>query len=324
VSLSLTNEPTSLTPVFDRFAIWGTSAVVGVTSPASLGDARRLLDEELVAIEEAASRFRPGTEILALNASAGTGPVKVSANLMDLVNCSIAAAELTAGACDPTVASSLIALGYDTDFDRLVDVGDLDRSLIHAAPGISGIVCDPEASTVSLPEGVTLDLGATAKARAADRAAVRIATTLGVGTIVDLGGDLRIAGSAPSDGWQVGITDEARSGRRSSSQEVVAVNGGAIASSSSGVRRWRRGDEEFHHVIDPTTGWPAVTPWRLATVAAATCVEANAFSTAALVWGNDALFELPQRSLAARLVNHDGAVERIGGWPLPAEEGTDR
>ena len=59
----------------------------------------------------------------------------------------------------------------------------------------------------------------------------------------------------------------------------------------------------------------------MVTISAGTCVEANAFSTAAIVWGEDALFEIPQRSLVARLVRHDGTIERLGGWPLPETEG---
>ena len=101
---------------------------------------------------------------------------------------------------------------------------------------------------------------------------------------------------------------------------MITVTAGAIASSSTAVRTWQRGDEIAHHVIDPTTGEPAARVWSMVTVAASTCVAANSLSTAALVWGEDALFELPQRSMAARLVRPDGTVERVGGWPDPIRQ----
>jgi thiamine biosynthesis lipoprotein len=303
------------TPAFDRFGIWGTSAVVGVADPLQLAVARSMLDEELALIEQAASRFRPGTEILALNAAAGTGPVVVTPVLLDLVRCALSADAMTDGACDPTVGDALIALGYDRDFDEL---GHADPTLeVEPAPGTSGITIDVGASTVALPAGVHLDLGATAKARAADRAAERIAAELGCGVLVDLGGDLRTAGTPPADGWQIGITTEARTGSTDHVDEVITVTAGAVASSSTSVRTWRRGDEVAHHVIDPATGSPAARVWSMVTVAASTCVMANSLSTAALVWGEDALFELPQRSMAARLVRIDGTIERVGGWPEP-------
>lgn len=305
-------------PGFDRFSIWGTSVVLGTTDPSRVKPARAILDEELAKIEQAASRFRPGTEILALNEAAGTGPVAISETMVDLIECAITADMATGGACDPTVADSLVTLGYDRDFDQLGDAG-IDLTA-RPAPGTSGIVLDRAAGTVSLPTSVHLDLGATAKARAADLCASRIADAFGCGALVDIGGDLRTAGPPPPDGWQIGISLEARSGKLDSVDEVIAVTAGAIASSSTGVRTWRGGDAMLHHIIDPVTGWPTTTPWTMVTVAAGTCVEANGLSTASLVWGEDALFELPQRSVAARLVRADGTVERIGGWPVPEHE----
>ena len=213
-------------PVFDRFSIWGTSAVLGVTDPAKIAEARLQLDLELELIEQAASRFRDGTEILELNRRAGQGAIEVSPVLLDLIVCALDADAETAGACDPTVADALIALGYDRDFDDVEDSSTI--SATTPAPGTSGIIVDPAAMTVDLPLGVHLDLGATAKARAADRAAIAIAGSLRTGVLVDLGGDLRTAGEAPTDGWKIGITTEARSGRIDAVDEVISVTAGLI------------------------------------------------------------------------------------------------
>ncbi len=312
------STPAPDAPAFERFSIWGTSALVGVTDPSLLASARTILDEVLHDVERAASRFHEGTEILSLNAAAGSGPVSVSPLLFDLIAHAVWAANFTDGACDPTVGDALIALGYDRDFDALGEAEGEAPGLASPAPGIGGIILDAAASTVSLPHDVHLDLGSTAKARTSDLAAERIAETLGTGVLVDLGGDLRIAGPIPDGGWSVGIVESTRDDD-SPLAEVVAVHGGGVASSSNGVRRWRRGGAEFHHVIDPATGQSAPEVFRLVTVGAGTCVEANALSTAALVWGEDALFELPQRSVYGRLVRVDGTVERVGGWPEPAD-----
>ena len=309
-------------PGVESFSVWGTSALVMTMDANALGAARKILDGVLAEVEQAASRFREGTEILSLNAAAGMGPVVVTPMLFDLVAHAIFAANLSDGACDPTVADSLLALGYDQDFDSLGNAELQSRALgpVSPAPGVSGIVLDESASTISLPSNVHLDLGSTAKARAADLAAAAIYEQTGSGCLVDLGGDLRICGPVPVGGWAIGIVESTRTHSDDDVQETIGVNGGGVASSSNAVRHWKRGDQDLHHVIDPATGWPAKRIFRLITVAAPTCVEANALSTAALVWGEDALFELPQRSIAARLVREDGTVERVGGWPEPIKE----
>ena len=298
-------------PLLDSFSIWSTSVVFGVTEPRRLTAARAILDQVLADVEQAASRFRPGTEILQVNKLAGQGPLPISPMLADLVAHALWAADVTDGACDPTVADALVALGYDRDFDE-IDAGAPANA--RPTPGTAGILLDPERRALLLPAGTHLDLGATAKARAADMAAVAIAEQLETGVLVDIGGDLRAAGPPPPGGWRVGITASARN-PLGVIEEVVAITAGGVASSSSVVRSWTAGDDRRHHIVDPRTGSSATTSFSLVTVAAPTCVEANAFSTAAVVWGENALFELPQRGLVARLVRHDGTVERIGGWP---------
>ncbi len=101
----------------------------------------------------------------------------------------------------------------------------------------------------------------------------------------------------------------------SSAECVVAVWDGGLASSGTTVRTWSRAGWPLHHIIDPTTGWPAAAVWRLVTVGARTCIEANTASTAAIVWGEDAPFRLAQIGLPARLVRADGTVVAVGSWP---------
>ncbi|MDX6222320.1 MAG: FAD:protein transferase, partial [Frankiales bacterium] len=77
----------------------------------------------------------------------------------------------------------------------------------------------------------------------------------------------------------------------------------------------RRSGRDLHHIIDPRTGAPAATCWRTVTVAGASCVDANAASTAAIVMGAAAEEWLAGLGLPARLVGEDGSVVTVGGWP---------
>ena len=299
----------------EHFSVWGTSATLAVTGTQHLAEARAILDDVLSATTTAASRFDSDSEISRLNAK---GSVAASPWFLSLLHQALRAFELSDGLCDPTIAPSLISLGYDQDFDALT-ASDEAIPATNPAPGWSAITIGDD-GTVTLAEGAGIDLGATAKAAAADAAATTIATQLGCGVLVDLGGDLRIAGPAPQGGWAIGMAKSAKSAvAERDIDEVVALAAGAMTSSSSIVRTWQRDGTTLHHIIDPRTGRSAQTPWAMASVVAANAVDANALSTAAIIWGEDAIFELAQRSTQARLLRHDGSIERVGGWVEPTE-----
>jgi thiamine biosynthesis lipoprotein len=167
---------------------------------------------------------------------------------------------------------------------------------------------------VRIPAGIRLDLGATAKALAADRAAGAVEHATGAGTLVSLGGDIATAGRVPPGGWLVHVTDDHRSSADAAGQ-TVAISTGALATSSTTTRRLCREGRTVHHIFDPDTGHPTESPWRTVSVTAASCVYANIASTAAIVLGRRAPKWLMRHGLAARLLAADGTVLRIGGWP---------
>ncbi|GLY38595.1 FAD:protein FMN transferase [Amycolatopsis sp. NBRC 101858] len=187
---------------------------------------------------------------------------------------------------------------------------------VHAtpAPGWHRVLFDPALRLVVLPRGVQLDLGATAKALAADRAAGRIHAALGCGVLVNLGGDLRVAGPEPTGGWQVALGDDhADAVARPDGQ--VALTAGGLATSGTARRRWRHAGRTVHHIVDPRTGDVAEPLWRTVSVAAKSTVDANTASTAAVVLGADAPGWLAARRLPARLTSDAGDVVTTPGWP---------
>jgi thiamine biosynthesis lipoprotein len=294
-----------------RSTRWSTRIEVVVTDPTVVVAASRLLDAELDRVESAVSRFRPDSEISRLCRESAGRPVPVSRDLYDALDIALAAAAATDGAVDPTVGAALARLGYDRDFAEVA--AGVDGTLPRPAPvpGWRSIVLDLEGSTATVPVGTVLDLGATAKAWAADRAAERIAVELGCGVLVSLGGDLAVR-SAPDGGFTVGVADICGD---PDAPTAVSVTAGGLATSGVGNRHWLLGGTPVHHLVDPSTGLPAPTCWRTVTVVAGSCVGANTASTACLVLGDGAPAWLAARSLPARLVAHDGTVVTIAGWP---------
>lgn len=294
------------------FPALGTTAVVVVTGRSPVHRAREILEEELKGIDLACSRFRSDSELSRVNAAAGRR-VHVSSLFIEALEAGLRAAQLTDGIVDPTVGCALRAIGYDRDFALIPD-----RPPRHAAgavvPGWRTVRLDRNAGTVSLPAGAELDLGATAKALAADRASRQIAEQLGVGVLVSLGGDVSVSGKAPAGGWPVGIADDHRQSA-SIDKEAVSINAGGLATSSTTARRWAVRDGAMHHIVDPRLGSSAAAVWRTVSVAAGSCLDANIASTAAIIQGHEAPVWLHRLGLPSRLVSSEGRVMRLGLWP---------
>lgn len=297
------------------FRALGTTAVVATAEDALAGDACAAVERELEAIDRACSRFRPDSELARVNAARGNA-VAIGPLLLEALRVALDAARESDGLVDPTVGGALRAAGYDSTF-RIVAArnGDTFKARFAEVPGWQTVELDEQAATVRVPAGVELDLGATAKALACDRAATAAAAAAG-SALVALGGDIAVAGEPPDGGWPVRISDD-HAARLDSPGPTVALAGGGLATSSTTVRRWRSGSTELHHLVDPRTGRPTASPWRTVSVAAKTCVDANVASTASFML-DDAPAWLAARRLPARLVSVGGVSTLVGGWPEEA------
>jgi thiamine biosynthesis lipoprotein len=296
----------------------GTTATVVVDRDDALSRASEILRNRLERFDDACSRFRADSDLTRACTSDGA-PVRVDPLLLRAVEIAIDAAEQTGGLVDPTLGAALRRAGYDATFELVQR-----RTSWRVAPPPAAeharwrhVRIDESRRTLTVPRGVELDLGATAKALAADLSAGAIAEELGCGTLVCLGGDVAVAGTA-SQSWIVRIADD-HATPLDAEGPVVCLQRGGLATSGSAVRRWRTDTGEAHHLIDPRSGRPAREVWKTVTVAAETCVAANVASTAAYVLGETAIGWLAERGLAARLVSAGGELRHTDAWPLRAE-----
>jgi thiamine biosynthesis lipoprotein len=173
---------------------------------------------------------------------------------------------------------------------------------------------DPDTRVLSMPRGTVLDLGATAKAHAADLVAERCAQRLPGGFLINFGGDIAVSGPPPDGGWDVGVEDA-----NGDVCQVVVSTGQAIATSSTSRRSWMGSGGRRHHIIDPRTGESAEVVWTQVTCAGVTALEANAASTAGVILGERAPQWLTDRGVPARLERAAGQVVVTPGWPDPEE-----
>ncbi|AMM32260.1 ApbE-like lipoprotein [Sinomonas atrocyanea] len=272
-----------------RVAVADSSAL-----PAALASVTALLRR----VDQAASSYRADSELAVLQRSGGG---TVSPLLAHLIRAALDVAERSGGDVVPTLGRELTSLG----FGPLEEDAAPEAPVLRPAESWRGISL--EGNELTLPRGVVLDLGATAKAAAADLAARGLRDELGTSVLVSLGGDIATAGD---DAWEILVQDLPGD----PATQVRLTGGWAMATSSTQKRR--RG-ASVHHILDPWTALPAPATWRSVTVAAPDCLSANMASTAAIVRGPAAVARLRESGFPARLVRDDGGVIELGGWPAP-------
>jgi thiamine biosynthesis lipoprotein len=264
--------------------------------------------ERIRALEARWSRFLDTSEITALNRRAGH-PVIVSADTFALVSYAVYAWEATAGRFDPTVGGALAAHGYDRDFGELAaTTRDAPRTTCPT-PGAAGIDLIADVHAVTLPAHAAFDPGGIGKGFAADLTAVLLLCAGAEGALVDVGGDLRVAGRPPTpEGWVISIPDPLRP-----EDELlrVALTEGAVATSSRLLRRWQTTAGEAHHLIDPATGRPAETDTVAVTVIAGEAWWAEVLTKSLFLSGPDGLRD--HEGIHALVVSADGTRQATPG-----------
>ena len=301
-----------------RFRAMGTQCHVLVAGAGDVADELcHLARMRVELLEQSWSRFRPDSELNRLNASDGRGPQTVSPDLLRLGRAMKDAWLGTAGLFDPTVLASMRALGYDADFETVAarSATALDDVILAASPGMSAVTIDESTSTISLPTGVGLDPGAIGKGLAADIIAEELFGAGAGGVLVNLGGDISLAGEpAAGDPWSISIEDERRPADHPERVlQILTVEGGraGVATSTTLKRRWAQGRR--HHVIDPRTGSMISSDLVQVTVAAPTACMAEWSATAALLKSPDsATAWLQEQGRTAILLTRDRAVHVSG------------
>jgi thiamine biosynthesis lipoprotein len=295
-----------------RFAAMGTRCRVVV-----VGAGEELADEaqrRVLELESRWSRFRPDSELSALN-TAGGSPCVVSDDTFELVAQLVAAWWSTGGRFDPTLHDRLLHLGYERSWPftptGAATRGPSGPTDVHLGPGCAEVVLQRDSHLVWLPPQVRLDPGGLGKGLAADLVAGELMAAGAVGALVDLGGDLRVVGSSPEgETWRI---DVEHPGDPGSAIARVETSDGAVATSSRRRRRWTGTDgAELHHLLDPDSGRPAEAGWTSATALARTGVEAEVGATVAFLDGS---LRAAPRIVAALLAADDGATTTLGRHP---------
>lgn len=255
------------------------------------------------------SRFRSDSDVSRANAAPGRA-VAIAAETEALLRLALDAVALSGGVFDPTVHDALVAAGYDRSFEQVDWHSGPARhpGWIGPVPGCAGIEVD--AGFVRLPEGTRLDLGGIGKGYAADLVAGEVRALGASGVCVNLGGDLRVSGTAPGGGsvWPIAIDDPWGAPAPTA---MIGLTEGALATSSVLRRRWADASGCGHHLINPRTGQPARTEVVSASVIAADATWAEVFAKCIVIEGPAAgLRRVGAAGLAGVVILEDGSTIR--------------
>jgi thiamine biosynthesis lipoprotein len=288
--------------------------VVGGNAALADGAVDRLAD-----LERRWSRFLPDSELSHANARAGLA-TSVSPETLALVERAELARARTGGRFDPALLHEVVAAGYDRDLTLLTPPQPDARPSTAPAdstgaprPGSVTVAIDHGASTITVPAGSGFDPGGIGKGWAADLVVAELLGAGAAGACVSIGGDVRVAGPGPEGRpWRVEVEDPRDPD--GPALRTLSIGDGAVATSSRMRRRWAREDgSTAHHLIDPGTGRPAVTPVLACTVVAAECWQAEALTKAAFVSDTAELWALLDKSAATGLVVTEEGVTGAPG-----------
>lgn len=257
------------------------------------------------------SRFRLDSELSRLNRDAGV-LFAASHQMITLLALAMTMHRRTNGVFDPCMLPALEAIGYDRSFELVQPFAAEPVAPIATAPSLAHVAFNASQRGVRLPPGARIDLGGIGKGYAVDRA-IELLTPLR-DLLIDAGGDIAARGHGPDgDGWVVSIADPFDAAR---DLAVVRLHDVSIATSSTQRRRWRRGDDVHHHLIDPRAARSVNNGLAQVSVIAPTSAEGDVFAKSALILGErDGTRLIADAGFAALFVRTDGTRSTIGRWP---------
>ncbi len=260
-----------------------------ITLTAYTEDSQVLKDalDECGRYEKLLSRTAEGSDVWRINHANGK-PTEVSDDTVRILRCAQEISEKSGGAFDVTIAPVSTMWNFTQDPPALPDAEELAR----AAALVDYTRMQLDGNTVTLPEGMMIDLGGIAKGYIADRIKNYLAERGVRNAILSFGGNIVAIGSGKPDGspWKVGIQDI---DKPTGEHMLVSLNkGGSTVTSGTYERGFDLDGVRYHHLLSTETGWPVQNELASVTIFSESSMEGDALSTAAFVLGTEKGLEL--------------------------------
>ena len=259
--------------------------------------------ESMRKVESKLNRFDPSSELSRINSSAGTGPVKASADLFEVVGVALDVAQATGGAFDPTVSPAVEL--WASQCCKPPELWEIED--VAARIGWEKIELHKDGK-ISIPEGVSLNLDGIAKGYAVDKALETLKRGGCAAAIVNAGGDVACYAAQNERPWSIGI--------EGTGSLKISIRNGAVATSGT-ERRFKIIDgKKYSHVIDPRSSTPVDGRIISATAVTTRCLSADAWATAALVAAENILDSADDFGVGIVLLDSHNKIKSNKYWNI--------
>jgi len=246
---------------------YGTDAAVVEGAVNLCGDYEKILSKTIA-----------GSDVWNINHAQGRA-VEVSEDTAQIIAMANRVSEMTGGIFDITVAPAVALWDFTGNSAALPEASALEE----AVKLIDYTKIQIDGNTVTLPNGMAIDLGGIAKGYIADRVVDYLRENGVESALVNLGGNVVTLGEKPEGVWKIGIQDP----QSDSSEAKLMITGNDLSIVTSGVyeRGFTLDGVRYHHILDTKTGWPVQNGVASLTILTEKSFLADALSTAVFVLG---------------------------------------
>lgn len=265
------------------------------------------------------SRTVSGSDISKLN-RAGTEPVPLSSDTIDVINKALYYNKLSNGAFDITIGSVSTLWdfsGNNTSLDGSNTAPPSDILITEQLRHVNSANILINGQTIALADAETMvDLGGIAKGYIADRLKEYLVKNGVKHAIIDLGGNILTIGNRP-DGTPYHIGIKKPFDPTGSVITSISVTDKSVITSGTYERYFIYEDELYHHVLSPCTGYPTDNELSSVTILSDNSVTGDALSTACLVLGRTEGMELIESlpDVEALFITTEKELIRSSGFP---------
>lgn len=267
----------------DQFFAMGTV----ITQQLYYDDSQKVFEEvkkRFKDIENSMTINTPGSLVDNLNSKSGSGSfVKLNKDIIYVLSKAKNFASLSKGSFDVSVGPLVKAWGVFTDNPRIPNKNEIDK--LKSLVDYNDIKLNEKSLSASLKrKNQIVDLGGIAKGYAGDEA-IKIFKKHGItSAFVNLGGNVVTLGGKPDGSpWKVGIQNPR--GPDGEYIAIVKVSGKTVVTSGDYERFFEKDGVRYHHIIDPTTGYPSKSGLISTTIVTSLSIDADALSTSTFVLG---------------------------------------
>ncbi len=248
---------------------------------AAAEEANTAAEARILELESLFSVTQEGSDVYRANHGDGV-PVTVSEDTAALLETALRVCAQTDGALDISIYPVLRTWGFTTGSYQVPDEAEI-QSLLERV-NYRDIAFDADARTVSLPDGMEIDLGSVAKGYTGDQVMQVFRDTGVTSGMINLGGNVQVLGTKPDgSAWRVAVQDPRGDGYVG----VIEAVDQAVITSGGYQRYFEQDGEIYWHILDPATGAPAHSGVISATAVGDSGTMCDALSTALFVMGAD-------------------------------------